>query len=240
MATFEITLYSTSQLYQDCKDRFSDGFRARDLAKEFIDGAFDRSNNHNVDVSLASVKVQAPTELIHNSFEAPEPCHSGSDFYWPNLRDWWEYWIDEASCKDTSSKSKDCNLLLTAADGAGLGGPREACAGGAFHIADNYTYYQDWGTDSAFNKVDTLLEELGHTLIGNMPNKDDGTTAHDSGRLYEHSGTFAITPLGITGDTDYNNCNEFVDKSRLANPSDPQVWEARYSPCTEKHFSEKY
>lgn len=232
MGSFEVAVFTTSDLYWDCSSEFGDGYEARDIAAEFIEGAFSRSTNHTVTVLKPDTRVSAPQEQINDSFKAQPPC-SGPIGTWEDLRDWWDYWVNDAACKDPHTEAADCNLLLTGASGGGLGGPREACAGGAFTIANNYDSYQNWDDQPAFNQVDTVLEELGHTLVSDMSNEDDGTIPHDSGRLYEHNGTYAITPIGITGDTDYNNCNEYVNKSRW----DENAWEARYSPCTEEHFS---
>ncbi len=149
--------------------------------------------------------------------------------------------MNETDRPEEAAFGKDCNLLLTAASGGGLGGPREACAGGSFVLAEAYDEYRPWGAEPAFNKVDTLLEELGHTLVHGMEDRDygeeggDGVGAHDSGTLYEHDGTYAITPIGISGDTRYNNCGERVDKDRW----NGDAWEARYSECTERYFTER-
>jgi hypothetical protein len=220
---FEIAVFSTTELFEDCDNAFGDGFKGRDIVIEFINGAFGRSDTHSVSIEPATDIIDAPQEGVGGPFEAKVPC-SPYDGEWSDLRSWWDFWFNEAGCKDPHTKEKDCNLLLTAASSGGTGGPREPVAGGAFTIADEYSSYKEWDKDPAFNKVDTVLEEVGHTLVSDMVDNDyddyyghpngDGTLGHDSGRLYEHNGKYAITPIGITGDTDFNNCGDEVDKSR--------------------------
>lgn len=247
MGHFEVALFSTRGLHERCEREFGDGWKARDVAAAFVEGAFDRSETHTVDVVRVETPVDAPRERVPGSFEAPFPGdgadegegRAGTDGRWPNLRRWWNVCLNESDEVD-ATPAKDCNLLLTAADGSGLGGPREACAGGSFVVAASYDEYQPWDQDPAFNKVDTLLEELGHTLVHDMEDLDygdhgDGVVAHDSGTLYEHDGVYAITPIGISGDTRYNNCGERVDKERW----NGDAWEARYSECTERYFRER-
>lgn len=241
MSQFEIGLYTSDALYYDCNNEFGNGYEGVDRAAEFIEGAFNRSSSHSVTVRKSSNKIQAPQEAINSSFEAEAPCTSITGT-WDDLRDWWDYYVNDADCKSKDVIANDCNLLLTAASGGGLGGPREAAAGGIFTVAKNYSSYQKWDADPAFNQVDTLLEEVGHTLVTNMVDNDyqfvgdksggDGQTPHDSARLYDHNGKYAITPIGITGDTEYNNCGQKVDKYLW----DGDAWEARYSPCTEEYF----
>jgi hypothetical protein len=239
VGAFEIGLFVTRGLYDRCTAELDDCWKARDIAATFIEGAFARSESHTVTVECAPEPVDAPTDRIRTSCEAPHPRH-GTVRRWPTLRRWWGACLDCPAPDRPVGFSKDCNLLLTAAPGGGLGGPREACAGGSFRIAEAFDEYHEWGTGPAFNAVDTLLEEVGHSLIDGMADRDygddgDGVVAHDSGTLYEHDGVFAITPLGISGDTRYNNCGERVDKHRW----NGDAWEARYSECTERYFRER-
>lgn len=245
MTEFEVGLYITNTLYHDCNDEFGSGFEGVDQAAEFIEGVFNRSNSHSVTVEKSSCRINTPQEGINSSFIAVAPCTS-IEGTWEDLRSWWDYYMNDAECKSKDIIASDCNLLLTAASGGGLSGPREAAAGGIFTVGKNYSGYQSWGSDPAFNQVDTFLEELGHSLIHTMTDEDynyvsnksdgDGTVGHDSGKLYERGGRYAITPVGITGDTRYNNCGTEVNKSRW----DGDAWEARYAPCTEEYFHKKH
>lgn len=243
MGSFDVAVFTTGDLYNHCNDEFGDGFAGRDIAIDFIEGAFNRSSNHSVNTIAASDIVHTPTEKIREPFEAPAPCYEGlGDVSWTDLRDYWKFWIEDADCKDPHASGKDCNLLLSDTPNGGLGGGKYACSGGAFVVASNYSSYENYGFDPAFNKVDTILEEVGHCLVSNMKDEDygdnngDGKIPHDSGRLYSTFEGYTITPIGITGDVDYNNCGKFVDKDGLWSGDG---WNARYSPCTEDYFQEK-
>lgn len=246
MGTFEIAVFTSEKLYNHCDDDFGNGFEARDMAIEFIEGAFERSSDHSVVVEPADQTINAPQESINSSFESTVPCSSETGT-WADLWDWWKYWLNKADCNDPHTYEKDCNLLLTDADGGGLGGGRIACSGGGYVVADNYDSYKDYGFEEEFGKAETILEEVGHCLVKDMEDEDygdddgDGQLAHDSGDLFYHDpingkSGYTITPIGVTGDEEYNNCGEKVDKDENWNESG---WEARYSSCTEEYFEEK-
>lgn len=70
MGSFEVAVFTTSDLYWDCSSEFGDGYEARDIAAEFIEGAFSRSTNHTVTVLKPDTRVSAPQEQINDSFKA--------------------------------------------------------------------------------------------------------------------------------------------------------------------------
>ncbi|ACV47082.1 MULTISPECIES: hypothetical protein [Halomicrobium] len=221
MATFDVTVYTSKEAHSN------DGFDARDMAIEFIEGAFNRSDNHSVDATASDSIVDAPVEYANDPFKGPMPCHSYRTWY-DDLLHWFREWLD---CNEPSEIATDCNLLVTYGTTGGLGGGDDAyaCVGEKLVQFDSY---EEYGYETKHDSVDTLLEELGHALVSNMENEDDDKVAHDSGYIFHHSEGNTITPIGITGDTDYNNCNVYVNKDRW----DGEGWEARYSQCTEDNF----
>jgi len=225
MSQFDIAVWTSQELFNN------EGYDAQNMAKEFIEGAFNRSNNHSVDVTLADAKVDAPKEYANSSFNGPLPCNDSFYDDFNHLLHWFREWLD---CNNPPEYATDCNLLITHGETGGLGGGNDAYAHVGKNLAKFYSY-QTYGFSSKHDSVDTLLEEVGHSLIQNMENQDDNTVSHDSGTLFSHPGGHTITPLGITGDTAYNNCNEYVDKSQWSGDG----WEARYSECTESNFVKK-
>lgn len=237
MGNFQLSVFTTHELYNKCENDGLGGYAARDTAVDFLRQAFSKSPNHTSDVEVGSTKIPAPQEEIRSSFSARKPCTFDTAYY-DNLNDWWG---DYTACTSLN-KSKDCDLLLTAATGSGLGGPPYACAGGGYEAAVYYatTGIKDYTDDSAGNKVDAILEEAGHCFSQDVSDLDyinygDGTIAHDNGVLFEHGGSYYITPIGIGGDTQYNNCGQEVNKSRWNGTG----WEHQYSDCEETHFTER-
>lgn len=215
-----------------------DAWKPRDISASFIEHAFSRSD-HSVTVNRMDNKISAPIEEVGTSFTAPDPCEGdyadSGDLQWGGLWDWWERKI---SCLNDPVGQ---NILLTKDDAGGRGGDHRAVAGESFKIAEHYSSTQDYTFESAGNQVDTILEELAHAMDENLQNLDYGhegdggsnpDTAHDSGVLDSTTYGYAITPIGITDDTEFNNCGERVSKARWSGTG----WSHRYSDCTEKRF----
>lgn len=70
-----------------------DGWLARDTAIEFIEGAFQRSSNHQATVSSGSETPDPKEEAIHDGFSGPEPCGTDEQWY-GDLRAWWLEWLN--------------------------------------------------------------------------------------------------------------------------------------------------
>ena len=260
MTQFEIAIFETDELHEHCKSEFGrySAYEAAKRARDFVEGAFDRSSQHSVDVSVSYSTPDAPIEnpgcMKDDYFHAYHPCDDCECHYpsqYPNLHTWFQDWL-EGSC-GPYTVARDVNILLTDQNGGGCGAggrtPPVATAGGAFTIAKEFDDYQTHSTDDVMWDIDTLLEEIGHTLIMNdngpdMIDDDDDGKDHDSGTIYERTtryGThyYTMTPMGITGNTSYNNCGWWVDKSRWDPGSETAPedgFEGRYSGCTEDYF----
>lgn len=245
MTTYDIHIYVSDGLHQWTLDQgYSDGFRCGWLAKTFMDGAFNHSSSHDVNCNVRTDnRIVAPIEQTHTSFDARYPC-TNYVVTFNHLFDWWGSYID-ASCTSIDD-TVDCNLLIVIGndDGAGAGGNASgntAVAGsGRDMITVTNSYYEFGYDDHEDDAIDTIQEEIGHTLIGNAVNYDgDGAGAHDYGRVEYDSGNgkYAITPLGMIGDE--NNCvTNNYSKSLTDTDSDdaPDGWAHYYSQCAFDHF----
>lgn len=248
---FEVAVYTTRELYDHCSTDGSYGFEARDIAKDIIEGAANRWK-HSIAVNLGDTIVDAPQENKGGPFEAYAPCTSKSGT-WNDLRDWWEFWVKDADCKDPHASGKDCHVLLTNADGGGLGASRAAVVGGGFTVTKDLNGYEDYGYTKGHKRAKAILHEVGHNLTNNMENKDDEVLAHDSARIYDHTGNAdhlpkednTISVMGIESnksgaDDTQNNCSDqtywYTDKPKYYGTGDERSgWELRYSPCTEQN-----
>lgn len=246
---FEVGVYTTQKLYDHCESDATYGFQARDVAKDIIEGAFGRWK-HSVDINLSDNPVNAPKEGKGGPFQAELPCNR-MVVSWNDLRDWWEYWTKESKCTDTVS-GRDCHVLLTNASVGGLGTGAAAIVTGGFKMAKQFNSYEKYGYEDYHKKAKNLLHEVGHNLTYNMVNKDDGTKAHDSARIYDHTGNpdhlpksentisvMGIDSTGVTDDTQ-NNCADqtywYTNKPKYYGTGSERVgWELRYSPCTEQN-----
>lgn len=237
MSHFEIAVFTTIKNYNKSLNEFGYGFEARDKAVEFLERAFKRSSQHTASVSPADEQIDAPQEEIRSSFEAQVPCtnHIGT---WGNLRKWWDYWINDATCKDPHTYGKDCNLLLTAANGGGLGSNNASVVGGSVTAA-KANPSADWGYGTKYLKAKNILHEVGHALLNNVENKDDSKLLHDTARVYSHSNGNTITPMGITGDITQHNCVDATYWHTNKNNWPDDGYELRYSDCTEDNFQVK-
>lgn len=270
MGSFEIGLFITQELHDWCANNSTEasggGYAAQDISADFIEGAFNRMSNHSVNVKKEDKLIDAPTENLNSDFRARYPCDrkngTGDAKDWASLRSWFKEWYKNSTCFVPHVLAKDCAILLTNATGGGSAFGQFATAGGSRIIAEKLSSYSNWGSangtsDSdpdAWNKVDTLLEEIGHSLTiatvymndnDGSSNSGDGRKDHDNGALIKHPAYndeyYAITPIGITADTDYNNCGDYVQKSRWMNDANGTVksWEAKWSTCTASYFQEK-
>lgn len=232
---FEISVFTTQELYEKCQDNLGDGFAARDMAAEWVDNAMSRSGE-TARIKKSSEKIWAPTEQASNGFNAHNYCTG--EFEWHNSL--YKWWMNYERCSSHDVAAKDSNVLITAADGGGLAASRWAVVGGTYHIANVYDSYVNYSFHHRANNMESLLEEVGHCLTDDMADYDyrdsgDGFIAHDSGMTYERPEGVTISPIGVTGDTSKNNCPHSVNKYDW----DGNAAEFKFSNCTTGFFSEK-
>ncbi len=256
MTTLDIHIWQTEELTEYCKNNYSEDYRAAKIAKTYIEGAFSQSGGYSADVDTKTTtpfpKVQGPAG---KSFEQTATCDSSETIYYDSVLDYWSYQLNY-SCWDYE-RAQHVDLLLTKYDSSGLATSGEAVAAVGEHIADNAPEsYEKFGkrseNDGVFNKLDTVLEEVGHALKAQgscsdrfADDNDNDGSSHDSGVVdYNSSGDYyAITPIGITGDTCSNDCqgtSAETDycKGRTDTDGDgkPDAWAMYYSQCTECFF----
>lgn len=207
MATFDISIYVTQELYNHCDDEYGDGFRAQKRAKTFIEGA-DNKMSDNVYVKTPSDVYDAPVDELGNSFDARYPCDQTFTVSYDGLVQWWK---DKVDCD--LGTTDDCDLLLTNGDSGNHGvtlGNQYACAEGGKHIADLPSSYDDRGYGKAYNAMETLMHEFAHALMDGK--NDDGTTydEHAVGDSLYHDGDYFETMMtnGTIGSN--NECDDYV------------------------------
>lgn len=217
MATFEIAVYETNELYTHCDSEYGNGYRAQDRAKTFIEGAFDYAE-HSVNVLTPSDRITAPVEKVLDSFDSEVPCNNITGTY-GDLGQWWQDRFDY--CSDLT-KANDVDLLLTNYDGeAGVCVDNQsACSEGGQHVADLPSSHELYECTRPFDSMQTALHELAHGLLSH-------SDEHNMGNTYDHGGTVAKTPMATDGQ--YNVCDNYVD---LADDCD----EMRYSECCESYM----
>lgn len=253
MATFDITVFITQALYDNGNFNYGDGWRARDRVITFIDGAFGLSD-HDANIDGADVAPAPPVETVHQSFTGSCICNPTFDCQWDDLLAWWDDWLMNADCKDPHPQSSDLNLLVSNADGGGLGGgrndpPGTCVAGTGKAVIDLPSSYDPFVWTDAGKGMWVTLQEMGHTLLHDVPDKDGDGVGHDTGAIVQdiENKQYSVTPMGITGSAtnsdgdELNNCDNPHDKDLADNDGDGSIdgrnstsWNAS---CTEKFFT---
>lgn len=218
MATYEVSVYVTWDLYNHCDSEYGDGYRAQSRAKTYLEGAFSYSSD-SINVQTPTERINTPTEKVLDSFDAQPPCTNISEGTYNNLGQWWE---DRFSYCDDISPSYDVDLLLTSYDSEGgiCINDQYACAEGGQHVADLPSSHYLYGCTRPYNSMQTALHEVAHGLLNH-------SNEHEMGYTYDHSGTKAKTPMATTGQD--NVCSNYVDQ-------DDGCWEMRYSDCCESYM----
>lgn len=231
MSTYEVGVWITKELYDYCESQYGDGYRARDRAITWIEGAFDQGS-HSVNSVYGSETPNPPTEDITGTRCGSCICEWNNDCCWDNQYDWWvDYY--QGSCTGLKS-ANDAATLLTKGNGGGYGTGSFAVAGNGVGIASLDNTYQEFGYYDQHQDMGVVLEEVGHALIDSYSLSDgdgDGVIDHDSGRtLWDSANSeHCITPMGMNGDQNNCNTNEF-DKSKS------DGWALFWSGCAEDHF----
>jgi hypothetical protein len=207
MATFEISVYVTVELYQQCNNDYGNGYQAQDRVKTYFEGA-DNQLSHNIEVYTPSKRIYAPTEQVGESFTAEHPC-IGDSGTWDRLVHWWEDYVD---CD--LGTTRDCDLLLTNASSSNRGVARNnqyACAEGGGHIAELPSSYDDRGYNDPYDAMETAMHEFAHCVMDGI---DDGSSynEHAVGDTIEHSGIYYETMM-TNEIQDSNECGQNVNSS---------------------------
>lgn len=254
MAHFDIAVFITQEVYDYGSNNYGDGFRARDRVVTFIEGAFNEASNHSATVTGASEVPKAPREKTKGSLTASCICNPNFTCSWSSLLAWWDDWLINANCMDPHTRADDCNLLITKGSDGGLGGGRNTEPGTAVSswgqfLVDLPSTYDRFVWSEPGHKMWVVLQEMGHTLLDDQPDKDGDGVGHDSGNVFFDSttGKYSISPMGVTGDAmiegyHLNNCEERVDKDDADNDGDGDLKDGRHAQfynegCTTKHFT---
>jgi hypothetical protein len=209
MTTLEIGVHVTEELYN------ADGFTPRDKAAEYLQGAFNQTDLHNVDIVKNYNTVPAPQEIVQESFQAVNPC-TGNLVSYESLAEWWH---DELQC-NTSTKGSDCNLLLTDYDSeAGeCWNDWASCSEGGRAIGGLPAYTTHGQSDGgSFDSMQTALHETAHALL-------DGTVKdHEVGENVYYDGQEYRTPMAKQDI--YNECGRYSGVVQYG------YWAMHYSNC---------
>lgn len=249
MTTYKIRIWLSNELIEFSQKWENDAYKAAKVAKTYLEEAF-HAHSDSADVTYSTNGIPAPREDC-TDFDGEEICSSDSK-YWNSMFDWWRNYA-KASCTDLNL-ARDTNLLITKNDhctgGAGTGHWAYACVGISLLELDP-DVYNKFGSNCEDFALDTIQEEVAHSLHWNNDNPDkdgDGKISHDYGTVkYDGSLKGHITPVGqvgkdgpFSGDgVDYNNCDEFADKSDTDWDGDNSAdgWAHWYSDCSINWFT---
>lgn len=217
MATFSIQIWSSTSLYND------KGTGPIDNVELYLDKAINDQSQHTAYLNNRGTNtIDAPQQVVFQSFNAVDPCDPYSDpIYYDNLGQWW---MDEVSCNQFVD---DCHLLITDAENTGgiTYNNRAAVAGGA--AVSGLTMYDRYGCTHELNEMWAIMHEVGHALI-----TDSNINDHETGYTYQYGGisggTMARTPFGREGVV--NECGEYIDYA------DGDCVGMEYSDCAESHM----
>lgn len=70
---YQISVFTTEELYNYCKNTFNDGFRAQKRAANHIEGAITEAG-FTPELHTPSDQIPAPTEESDQSFSTQCPC----------------------------------------------------------------------------------------------------------------------------------------------------------------------
>lgn len=227
MGTYEVGVFITQDAFDYAEQQYGNGWRPQERAKTFFSGAFDQSE-HSVTYIDTNHVPNAPYEKISDSFTAPCICDPLYACSFNNLFDWWRSEC-KADCTDFQT-AQDTNVLITMADGGGLGGGRFAVTAQADEICKLPSSYETYGYGSEYHAMWVAMQEAGHSLINSTDDDGDGAVAHDMATVFSNAWyeQKTITPTGVNGST--NECGTSVDKS---NTSQTHMF---WSECAESRF----
>lgn len=250
--TIGINIWQTQSLTYYCNIEYDDPTLAADIAKTYIDGAFDQTSTYDSNVTVKSEEPDPKYEgPAGKSFTQSCLCDTSETCSYGSLWDFWNNWLARPCA--TVDRGKNVDLLLTNYDGTGLGAGDTAVACVGQSLADSaprtYQKYRSiYDGGSVFNQLDTVLEEVGHALKSqgscNYDGDNDGDgSGHDSGAVLYNSSDdyYAITPIGVTGNDCENDCQGYTglenDHCKRATDVDddsnyPDAWAMFYSQCT--------
>lgn len=168
MAHYDIKLYATQELQNECLNEHGDQFRAIDRAKEYFEGAFGRLNNHSCTVDTVTTSIPAP-------FEERDVSNS----VWRDVCGWTNYnWLhnffaDYVRCHNLPEG--DENILLSYNQNAIGGGSHDptrpfGVAITGWQISNLSSGYSSHGSSNADDAMSTALHEFAHGAMDGVPN----------------------------------------------------------------------
>ncbi|MDL0125098.1 hypothetical protein PNQ92_06695 [Halobacterium salinarum] len=232
MTTYDIHVAITSQLADNAESQGKNRKHARDIAEEYIEGAFSNVPNDSCSVTVGS-EVYAPQQEVFSSFETVVPCsdnvNNRKDY--PDLSEWWKDHWTECS-RDPSAY--DAIILITNYGGGGgltIDDKYATVADGAKMLDVSNGSYQQYKSGEKYYGPWVLLHELGHALL-----KKSTSWEHNSGGSFYSNGTYFRSPFAADeakeGDgSHYNECGEYVaewDTNSVAMKWNDCAYEAFY------------
>lgn len=232
MASYEIAVYITSELYQYGQNNYGDGYRARERAKTYIQGAMDR-HGHTADfVSTDGYHPNVITQKYDTSFTTTCPCDPRYNCSYNNLLDWFKAWIE---C-DGKPSGADSNIILSKTNSSsggvayGSGGSKYAHATTGKFVCDLPSSYENYGWSDSHDGMNTILHEIGHNLMqgsGVDGSDPDDAGHHDVAALKSRIDWYTITAMKIKGGE--NECGDTYSQGY-------EGWENTWSDCCESFW----
>lgn len=240
MATFEVAIYQTDELYTRCSNNNSTPYAARDQLGKYLEYVFNNFvSGHSVNVRKPSQTISAPVEQVFDkAFYGSDGCGNVTYYDGSNsqsLAKWWDTWFT-SSCTSPEIVAADANILLTNnLRQAGQTWYDYTCASeGGQGIADlEYLSFPqtvgEVGVDMEVDSLQTALHELAHAFIPNWQGVDE----HNVGRVWYNSSSSRNqkTPNSRQSSA-LNECGT----SNSYYSGKPDYWWVKYAGCTQSYF----
>lgn len=232
MASYEISVFITKEVYDHGDQAYGEPYRARDIAALYLEEGIERHSSHTVDIIYGDETPDPPQENIapgdDDSFGGPCICQPFNRCTWSDIYDWWVEWFN-SGCKDPHKEAQDTNLLITKGGAQGLGGGQFAVAGGGGDITALPSFYEDHGFQDRHHHMWVILHEVGHSLIPSPQDCDVDGVGHDTGAVFSFADGYAKSPMGVSHGI--NDCCKTYDTSKV--DSGRALY---YSNCSEDNF----
>jgi len=212
ISSYDTKLYESKELHD------THGWYPLIYAKEYIDGAFGKLANYGCNVENIQETPDLPTEKYTGTAESCLPCTDCPDS-WKEEYGPLEYFQDWIDCNN-HKEGNDATVIISAREGAVNGGKARpwngyAIAQTGLGLPDLPWGYTTHGYTQAFNCMSTILHEIGHLILGDVPDRDgDLYGHHDMSEINKRDSGDTMTPMKINSYQDdqaynsYNNCLE--------------------------------
>jgi len=253
--TYEIGIWVTKNHYDYADYYYSDGYKARDVAAQWIKDSFNISP-HSVSIIKGDEVIKTPdTYDYYESEFCGDPCWTSSEICWYNSLEYWvQLYSSQPNCKVDLKSAADIRILLgNDGDLSGLSSSRFVVTNAGSNLLQlSSSGYERFTNNQDAEGIKTILHQIGHSLLEDtLPQKDEYPgNDHDMGEVVHNKKNglyhkYYISPMGIVGDD--NNCGEMISGNYHAKGNVPEDgdgnkthWSLRLSSCCQDYFRSSY